>query len=152
MWSPPVKPNAYIFLSTNDKYDPNRLTVDVQKLRQFYLQNGYADIRVVRSSGELLADRSGFILTFQIEENQPYSVGDIEITSEIEGVDIDQLMQATTLVPGELYDVRVLEQTLSSVTNKLGEFGYAFVDVTLICNLMRLRRREHQFVGGCCPA
>ena len=120
----------YIFLSTNDKYDPNRLTVDVQKLRQFYLQNGYADIRVVRSSGELLADRSGFILTFQIEENQPYSVGDIEITSEIEGVDIDQLMQATTLVPGELYDVRVLEQTLSSVTNKLGEFGYAFVDVT----------------------
>ncbi|MGC6485899.1 MAG: outer membrane protein assembly factor BamA, partial [Candidatus Puniceispirillales bacterium] len=120
----------YIFLTSNDKYDPNRLTVDVQKLRQFYLQNGYADIRVTRSSGELLADRSGFVITFQIEENQLYTVGDVSLTSEIEGVDIDALLATSTLETGEVYDVRVLEETLSAVTNKLGEFGYAFVDVT----------------------
>ena len=120
----------YIFLSTNDKYEPNRLSVDVQKLRQFYLQNGYADFRVIRSTGELLADRSGFVLTFQMEENQPYNVGDINITSEIEGVDTDELLAVSSLEKGELYDVRILEQTLSAVTNKLGEFGYAFVDVT----------------------
>lgn len=125
----------YIFLTSNDKYDPNRLTVDVQKLRQFYLQNGYADIRVVRSSGELLADRSGFVLTFQIEENNPYTVGDVALTSEIEGVDTDALLESSTFETGELYDVRVLEETLSAVTNKLGEYGFAFVDVTPDLNL-----------------
>jgi outer membrane protein insertion porin family len=119
----------YIFLARDDKYDANRLSLDTQKLRQFYLQNGYADIRITRSSGELLADRSGFVLTFQIEENKPYDVGEISITSEIEGVDIDSLHESVSLETGELYDVRVLEETLSALTNKLGEFGYAFVDV-----------------------
>ncbi len=120
----------YIFLASNDKYDANRLNIDTQRLRQFYLQNGYADVSIPRSSGELLPDRSGFVLTFQIEENQPYTVGEITVTSEIEDVDIDSLYETVTLVAGEPYDVRVVEESLSGMTNKLGDNGYAFVNVT----------------------
>lgn len=119
----------YILFTPDDKYDSSRLKLDVQKLRQFYLQNGYADVEVTRASGELLADRSGFVITFILEEGGRYNIADVSINSEIEGVDVNQLYDANLLEVGEEYDVRILEESLSQITNKLGELGFAFVDV-----------------------
>jgi outer membrane protein insertion porin family len=119
----------YVFFTSDDKYDPGRLRLDAQELRQFYLQNGFADIEIVQSKGELKADRSGFVLTFVLEEGGVYTVDDINITSEIEGVDVDQLHEVNVVEQGEKYDIRELEEGLSQITNKLGELGFAFVDV-----------------------
>ena len=41
------------FLKSNDSYDPDRLAADQQKLRAFYLTEGYADFRVVQALAEL---------------------------------------------------------------------------------------------------
>ena len=119
----------YIFFSGNDKYDAARLALDEQQLREFYLQNGFADFGVLRSSGELLPDRSGFVLTFLIDEGQQYTVSDVVINSGIENVDADTLLKESTISVGDIYDVRYLDETLSKLTDKLGEFGYAFVNV-----------------------
>jgi outer membrane protein insertion porin family len=51
------------FFSGNTSYDPDRLAFDQQKLRLFYLQNGYADIRIVSAVAELTPDRRDFIIT-----------------------------------------------------------------------------------------
>lgn len=120
----------YVLFTPDDKYDSGRLKLDVQKLRQFYLQNGYANVNVKRSSGELLSDRSGFVLTFVIEEGGQYNIADITINSDIEGVDVESLQESVQLETGEEYDVRILEETLLQITNKLGELGFAFVDVS----------------------
>jgi outer membrane protein insertion porin family len=119
----------YIFFSGNDKYDAARLALDEQQLREFYLQNGFADFGVLRSSGELLPDRSGFVLTFLVDEGQQYTVSDVVINSGIENVDADTLLKESTISVGDIYDVRYLDETLSKLTDKLGEFGYAFVNV-----------------------
>ena len=119
----------YVFLSSNDKYDAARLALDEQELREFYLQNGFADFSVLRSSGELLPDRSGFILTFHLNEGEQYTVSDVVINSDIENVDTDTLLQESTVSIGDVYDVRYLDETLSKITDKLGEFGYAFINV-----------------------
>lgn len=119
----------YIFLSSNDKYDPARLALDEQKLRQFYLQNGYANFSILRSSGELLPDRSGFVLTFHVDEGQQYTVSDIVVNSKIESVNNDILIAEASLNVGDVYDVRYMDDTLTRITDKLGEFGFAFVNV-----------------------
>lgn len=119
----------YIFLTSNDKYDPARLALDEQSLRQFYLQNGYADFSILRSSGELLPDRQGFVLTFHVDEGKQYTVSDIVINSEIETVNNDILLAESTLNIGDVYDVRYMDDTLTRITDKLGEYGFAFVNV-----------------------
>ena len=43
-------------LSSNTSYDQDRLNYDQQKLRQFYLTNGYADFRVTSAVAELTPD------------------------------------------------------------------------------------------------
>ncbi len=37
----------YLILTTNDTYDPDRLTFDRELLRRFYLKEGYTDFRVL---------------------------------------------------------------------------------------------------------
>src|SRR3712207_6988345 len=39
-------------LTSNDTYDPDRMSYDQQKMRQFYLTQGYADFRVVSARSE----------------------------------------------------------------------------------------------------
>src|SRR5207244_10623538 len=62
----------YRFLSTSDTYDPDRLTYDRELMRKFYLNEGYADFRVVSAVAELTPDRDGFVVTFTVEEGERY--------------------------------------------------------------------------------
>ena len=41
------------FLSSDDRFDPDRLNLDRELLRKFYLSEGYADFRVVSAVAEL---------------------------------------------------------------------------------------------------
>ena len=120
----------WAFLASADKYDPGRLDFDARLLRQFYLSRGYADIRVERVQGGLLPDRSGFAVTFAINEGVRYRLRDIDFVSEIKSVDVSVLRDLIPLEQGDWYDVRGLEQGLINITNELGNFGYAFVNVT----------------------
>ncbi len=49
--------------SSGTSYDPDRLAYDQQKLRQFYLTEGYADFRVISAVAELTPDKQDFIIT-----------------------------------------------------------------------------------------
>lgn len=119
----------WAILSATDKYDEGRLEYDARLLRQFYLARGYADINVTRVRGGLLPDRTGFAVTFLLEEGLRYKVGDIEITSEIENIDLELMKAQFDFGDDGWYDVRALEQGLLDITNELGNYGYAFVDV-----------------------
>ena len=120
----------WAFLASNDKYDEGRLDYDVRLLRQFYLARGYADITVDRARGGLLPDRSGFAISFLVNEGIRYQVGTVSVASEINGVDTDQLRQIFEFGDDKWYDVRALEQGLLDISNRLGSLGYAFVNVT----------------------
>ncbi len=120
----------WAFLAANDKYDEGRLDYDARLLRQFYLARGYADIEVQRARGGLLPDRSGFAITFLVDEGIRYKVNEISISSEINGLDINELRELVDFGDDAWYDVRLLEQGLLNISSRLGSFGYAFVNVT----------------------
>ena len=119
----------WAFLSSVDKYDESRLDYDARLLRQFYLGRGYANIQIKRAQGGLLADRSGFALTFEIDEGKRYKLRDVNFTSQITDIDVSKFRDDIPLEKGDWYNVKGLEQGLLNVTNSLGNLGYAFVDV-----------------------
>ena len=110
----------WAFLASNDKYDEGRLDYDVRLLRQFYLARGYADITVDRVRGGLLPDRSGFAITFLVNEGIRYQVGTVSVASEISGIDTDELRQIIDFGDDKWYDVRSLEQGLLDISNSAG--------------------------------
>ncbi len=119
----------YRFLTTDDTYDPDRLTFDRELLRRFYLSRGYVDFRVISAVAELTRDRSGFFITFTVDEGKRYRLGDVEIESKLRDLDVAALKDKITTVKGEWYDAQKVEKTIQKLTDSIGSQGYAFVDV-----------------------
>ena len=69
------------FLKGTAVYDPDRMNLDRELLRQYYMKNGYADAQVTAANAELDRDGSGFFVTFTIDEGEPYTFGAVNIES-----------------------------------------------------------------------
>jgi outer membrane protein insertion porin family len=119
----------YLFLSSNDTYDPDRLTFDRELLRRHYLKNGYADFRVVSAVAELSPDRKDFFITFTIEEGKRYKFGKFDVISKIKEIDPKELIAALEVESGEWYDAEAVDSAVITLTNAVGDKGFTFVDV-----------------------
>ena len=119
----------YRFLSSNDTYDPDRLTVDRESLRNFYLKNGYADFRVISSVAELSPDKNAFFITFTVEEGERYTFGPINVKTTLKDLDPESLRSDISTVEGDWYDASEVEKTSNAISDRVGDLGYAFVDV-----------------------
>ncbi len=119
----------YRFLSTNDSYDPDRLTYDRDLLRKFYLTEGYADFRVLSAVAELTPERNGFIITFTIDEGHRYRFGKIGVNIKLKDLPPSAVLPLLTVHSGDWYNAEQVEKSISVLTNTLGDRGYAFVEV-----------------------
>ena len=119
----------YRFLSTDDSYDPDRLTYDRELLRKFYLTEGYADFRVVSAVAELTPDRDGFIITFTLDEGERYRFGKIDVNIRLKDLPPEAVLPLLTIHSGDWYDADAVEKSISLLTDTLGNRGYAFVEV-----------------------
>ncbi|NIJ38233.1 outer membrane protein insertion porin family [Sphingopyxis panaciterrae] len=117
-------------LSSNTSYDPDRLAYDQQKLRLFYLQNGYADFRVISAVAELTSNKQDFIITYVVEEGERYKFGDVDVKSEIRDFRPETLKTLLPMKKDDWYDAKLVEDTVESLSETAGLFGYAFADIS----------------------
>ncbi|OZA61523.1 MAG: outer membrane protein assembly factor BamA, partial [Sphingomonadales bacterium 39-62-4] len=115
--------------SSGTSYDPDRLAFDQQKLRQFYLTEGYADFRVVSAVAELTPDKRDFIITYVVEEGDRYKFGDVKVDSQLRDFDGDKLAERLPMKAGDWYNAKMVEDQVDGLTETAGAFGYAFADV-----------------------
>ena len=118
------------FFSSNTSYDPDRLAFDQQKLRQFYLTEGYADFRVVSAVAELTPDKKDFIITYVVEEGERYKFGDVSVDSQLRDFDSDRMSGNLPMATGDWYNAKSVEDTVEQLSELAGTFGYAFADVS----------------------
>lgn len=116
-------------LSSNTSYDQDRLAYDQQKLRQFYLTNGYADFRVISAVAELTPDKRDFIITYVVEEGPRYKFGDVTVDSDIRDFDDKALAASLPMKKDDWYDAKKVEDSVESLSEASGLFGYAFAEV-----------------------
>ncbi len=117
------------FFSSNTSYDPDRLAFDQQKLRQFYLTQGYADFRVVSAVAELTPDKRDFIITYVVEEGQRYNFGEVNVESQLRDFSDERMSANLPMKTGDPYNAKLVEDTVEQLTELAGAFGYAFADV-----------------------
>ena len=124
-----TRTNFLSFLKSTNIYDPDRLNLDRELLRQFYLKNGYADVRIVSATADLDRDGRGFFITFTIEEGERYQFGYIDIESALPSLNVDALRGVVLTKPGRRYNAEKVEKTIEALTVKVSEQGYAFGQV-----------------------
>src|SRR5262245_37004600 len=117
------------FLKGTNIYDPDRLALDRELLRQFYLKNGYADARIVSAGAELARDGSGFYITFVVDEGELFTFGKVDIESTLPGIDPGTLRGELLTASGSTYDQSAMDRTVERLTLLVSEQGFAFARV-----------------------
>ncbi|KQX19975.1 MULTISPECIES: outer membrane protein assembly factor BamA [unclassified Sphingomonas] len=110
--------------SSGTSYDPDRMSYDQQKLRQYYLTQGYADFRVVSAVAELTPDKKDFIITYVVEEGQRYKFGDVDLESDIRDIKASTFKYLLPMHKGDWYNAKLVEDTVDSITEATGVFGF----------------------------
>lgn len=119
----------YRFFSSNDTYDPDRLSFDQELLRRYYISKGYADFRVLSTTAELTQEKDSFVITFTIEEGNMYSFGNMSVENKLSEVSSEELQNLIKTPQGETFNSQLVDETVEEFTKDLGNFGYAFVEV-----------------------
>ena len=117
------------FKSNAGVYDPDRVTLDKELLRQYYLKNGYADVRVVSAVADLDVDGSGFLLTYSIIEGPRYTFGNIEIQSSLSEIDPASLRGELLTNEGDVFNASLIDKSVEKLTLAIAESGFAFARV-----------------------
>lgn len=119
----------YKFLSSDDRYDPDRLSFDQELLRRYYLSQGYADFRVLSAVAELSKDKDYFYVTFTVEEGERYKVGKITINADLRDFDENTLVPELDMAPGDWYNADRVQKTVDNFTDALAKRNFDFVAV-----------------------
>jgi outer membrane protein insertion porin family len=119
----------YRLLSSSDVYDPERLNFDRELLRRYYLRNGYADVQITGATAELAPDRSGFFVTYTVDEGPRYRVGKVEVASTLRGVDVDRLRREISFSEGDWYDGDAVERAVDAMTDSPALANVPFVEI-----------------------
>jgi outer membrane protein insertion porin family len=117
------------FLKGTNIYDQDRLSLDRELLRQFYMKNGYADVRVISATADLDRDGRGFFITFTIEEGERYRFGTIDVESALPSLNVENLRGYILTRSGRVFNSEKVEKTIEALTIGVSEQGYAFGQV-----------------------
>ncbi|MFP4536708.1 MAG: outer membrane protein assembly factor BamA [Dichotomicrobium sp.] len=117
------------FLNPTDIYDSNRLNLDRALLRKFYLENGYADVRIISAVADLAPDGEGFYITITLEEGPQYTFGDVSIQSELSGLDPADVRDEVLVESGDTFNALRLDKSVEKMTLAASDLGFPFARV-----------------------
>ena len=112
-----------------DTFVAERLELDKQLLRDFYLSRGYIDIEVLDATGELAAERDASFVTITVREGQQYRIGSVSTVSTIEGLDEAEFADAQRLRSGVVYSPALIENNIARMETLALNKGLNFVRI-----------------------
>jgi outer membrane protein insertion porin family len=121
--------NFLSWLKTSDVYDADRLNADLELVRRFYLNNGYADFRIVSSETNYNNDTNSFVITVTVEEGPIYKFSDVQVESTVPDIDSSKLEGMIKGGAGSTYSATDVEKTVEQMSIELATQGYAFAQV-----------------------
>jgi outer membrane protein insertion porin family len=107
--------------------------VDLQRVKWLYMTRGYVDVRLGQPRIALTADRSGLVITVDIQEGPQYTVGRVDILSQDpDGLlfEKEEVMKHVSLKTGETFNSQNVMQDTQYLSRRYMDKGYAFVSVS----------------------
>ena len=125
-----TKEHAWYKIFGSNKFLPERLEFDKEKLREFYNRRGYIDFNVIVARGDLLPNLSGFNLNFVINEGQKYTVNKVSIRSKlIDNKKNEFFLNQLYLKKGDYFNSKALEESSKLLIKFLENDGFNFIRV-----------------------
>lgn len=122
------------FIRNDDRYSKEALEGDLETLRSYYMDRGYADFRIDDPRVTISPDKQDIFITIGVEEGDLYTIADVDVAGDIvvPREDLEALIFAQ---PGQIFSQQLLTFSEDAMTQRLGQDGYAFAQVRAVPEL-----------------
>jgi len=126
----------------DDQYSREKVSGDLEKLSNFYLDRGYVDFHIESTQVSISPSKQDMFITANVTEGEKYKISEVKVSGEtvIPQEDVEKMV---LVKPGDFFSRALLELTTDSISLMLGNIGYAFAEVTPIPEV----NREDHTVG-----
>ncbi len=107
--------------------------VDLQRVKWFYMTRGYVEAKLGQPRIALTPDKTGIMVTIDVEEGRAFDVGKVDIvTDDTDGLlyDIEELRTDLKLRAGDRFDAQNVMQDTDRLSKQYMNKGFAFVSVS----------------------
>jgi len=128
--------NWLSWIRQDDRYEKQGLEGDLETLRSFYMNRGFADFDIASTQVAISPDKKDIYVTITIREGDRYTVSDVRLVGEM--VIPEPFLKALILArPGSTFNQAMLTQTSELMSLRLGEEGYANAEINPVWDLDR---------------
>ena len=120
----------------DDQYSREKLSGDLEKLNEYYLDRGYIDFSIDNTQVAMSPDKRDMFITAGLTEGDSYTISSVKLTGDTV-LPHDELEKLVFLKEGKTFSRKLLEVTSDAITNTLSNIGYAFAQVNPIPQLDR---------------
>ncbi len=108
----------------DDQYSREKLTGDLERVNEFYLDRGHVDVSVDNTQVTISPDRKDMFITASVNEGEVYTYAGIDIAGDTV-LSRAQIERYVLVKPGQIFSRTLLELTSDSIVAALGNVGYA---------------------------
>jgi outer membrane protein insertion porin family len=121
-------PNWLSWYKQDDRYSRETLTGDLEKVRNFYMDRGYANFNIDSTQVTIAPEKEDIFITVNVQEGDVFKLGDIKLAGTFV-VPKKELEQLLLVSPGQTFNRKLITSTQELIQNRLGRDGYAFAKV-----------------------
>jgi outer membrane protein insertion porin family len=126
--------NLLSFIRDDNSYSKQALEGDLETLRSYYMDRGYADFRIDDAQVAISPDKRDIFISISIEEGDLYTISDVRLAGEmaVPAAELERLMIAQ---PGQIFSQQLLTFSEQAMALRLGRDGYAFAQIRAVPEL-----------------
>jgi outer membrane protein insertion porin family len=120
--------NWLSWIRQDDRYAKEALEGDLEILRSFYMDRGYADFRVDSTQVAISPNKKDIFVTINVREGDVYTISEVKLVGEM--VVPEQFLRGFIFTePGAIFNQNVLTQSAEYMQFRLGDAGYANAEI-----------------------
>ena len=127
-------PDFWSFYTQDGRYAREKMTGDLERLRSWYFDHGYANFSIDSAQVSITPDKKHIYISIAVSEGEQYRVRDVAVAGEMV-VPQDVLDGAVTLAEGEVFSREKMTRSQEKLVRLLGDEGYMFANVSPVPEL-----------------
>ncbi len=121
-------PNWLSWYKQDDRYSRETLQGDLERLRDYYMDRGYADFHINSTQVQITPEKKDIFIDVNIAQGQIYKIASVKLAGTFV-VPKPELERLVEVHPGEIFNRALITDTEKLIEDRLGEDGYAFAKV-----------------------
>jgi outer membrane protein insertion porin family len=121
-------PSWLSWYKQNDRYSRESLQGDLEKLRSFYMDQGYANFEVDSTQVAIAPEKDDIFITINVDEGEVFKLSEVKMAGTFV-VPEEELKRFLLVSSGQTFSRKSITSTQELLQNRLGQDGYAFAKV-----------------------